>query len=375
MKTIKEKNQKSEIRSGSFHFTDLIMVKIKASGNHENVDLEKGIISGVLKQVKYDDTNVSVSKEPRLVSVWCCDIDPKKTKDYIKFMSEKLTPLDEVSLFHIKRFKKVEIENGGAKVVVIRCILCSTQLMNTRQDLIDYIETEFNSPVVIENLNIQCVEVPKELPRTKEIAIDWSYKYWPMAWKGNPNHQFLLTVQLNIDLERKIIQTIINLARDKHSSEPDKLPIVTVIAKISDDELDIEIVAVGYDTRDEHPLQHSIMNAISTIAENELNRRNKVIADSIVDDNREDSYLCHNLLVYTTHEPCVMCSMALVHSRIGKLTYIKNLPNTGSLESKYAIGDRDGLNWKFDIWKWIGAQENDSLNELTDEKVFDKLSC
>lgn len=35
-------------------------------------------------------------------------------------------------------------------------------------------------------------------------------------------------------------------------------------------------------------------------------------------------YVCQNLWVFLSHPPCVMCSMALTHSRIEKLFYLTN---------------------------------------------------
>jgi len=79
-----------------------------------------------------------------------------------------------------------------------------------------------------------------------------------------------------------------------------------------------------------------------------------------------NSYLCHGLEIYTTHEPCVACSMALLHSRFARVIFGQRMPQTGGLcgemctvhqDSRkynslgYGLFWRKELNWSFLAWQ------------------------
>lgn len=55
---------------------------------------------------------------------------------------------------------------------------------------------------------------------------------------------------------------------------------------------------------------------------------------------RESGYLCTGLDVYVTREPCVMCSMALLHSRVRCVIYEDRNPEAGGLGSNFMASYR-----------------------------------
>jgi len=80
-------------------------------------------------------------------------------------------------------------------------------------------------------------------------------------------------------------------------------------------------------------------------------------------------YLCHDLELYVTHEPCVMCSMAINHSRFGRVVFGECML-TGGLGTQnrdtngsdfeyctYGLWWRPELNWKFLTWSWVGDDD------------------
>ncbi|CAG8543636.1 10423_t:CDS:2 [Ambispora gerdemannii] len=79
----------------------------------------------------------------------------------------------------------------------------------------------------------------------------------------------------------------------------------------------------------------------------------------------KDAYLCKNYDLFVTHEPCVMCSMALVHSRIGRVFYARATPNSGGLGSIYKIHAHSSLNHHFRVFIW------DSISD--DRIAYDRI--
>jgi tRNA-specific adenosine deaminase 3 len=129
----------------------------------------------------------------------------------------------------------------------------------------------------------------------------------------------------------------------------DALPITAAIV----DPVDNKVISLSRDERHIHPLNHSVMRCVQNVALYEQERRKSC-------SKEEEHYLCENYHVYTTHEPCTMCSMALIHSRVSRLIYLKQMPETGALNPKsgegYVIQEHKLLNSSYEVWEWLGDE-------------------
>ena len=100
------------------------------------------------------------------------------------------------------------------------------------------------------------------------------------------------------------------------------------------------------------PIDHSVMVGIRTVGE-----RLREDADADADG---DAYLCLDYDVYLTHEPCSMCSMALVHSRVRRVVFLSQMERTGCLKitsgDGYCMNDNKLLNSKYEGFQWVGEE-------------------
>jgi tRNA-specific adenosine deaminase 3 len=66
-----------------------------------------------------------------------------------------------------------------------------------------------------------------------------------------------------------------------------------------------------------------------------------------------------------TSKPCIMCGMALVHSRVARVFIRERRETGGALSAPYGIQSRKGLNHHYKVYQWKEANgeagKNNSL--------------
>ena len=65
-----------------------------------------------------------------------------------------------------------------------------------------------------------------------------------------------------------------------------------------------------------------------------------------------EGYQLTNRTLYITHEPCVMCTMALVHARVKEVVFIHSMPSTGGCGGTVLVPGLKTINHRFNVWRW-----------------------
>lgn len=231
------------------------------------------------------------------------------------------------------------------------------------------------------------LSVPSHPPISYEHATSQSCTLWPTIFNPNslygPNPAILASAQAEINRTvGQYMSLALTAGKDARLRCEGEAVGVVVVERINGQET---IVCVTSDQRwirsgdrgqrptgpdrprdNGNPAAHAVMRAIEFVASTRQRLANP-IEDSTDDpparnNLQPNGYLCLNLEFYVSHEPCVMCSMALVHSRVGRVVFQHYMEATGGLVADrrdatqstldHGLFWREDLNWRFLCWRW-----------------------
>ncbi|KAF6200922.1 hypothetical protein GE061_005369 [Apolygus lucorum] len=271
-------------------------------------------------------------------------LEKKHTRSIILDLNSK-HPIPALS--HLKRIKNDRI------------ILC---IRNTVDDVAKFLV----------DLNIDCthlgdfaiVEVAKNAPITRKQFESANAK-WPCNFHEDKQLEKLVNNIFSVeelDLHEKWMRVAVKTAKE----------FGRICASVVVDPSTDSLVAKSADNRDNHPMQHSVMLAVDLVARSQgggawpllsIGQYNTVTECKVLDDPDDGPYLCTGYDVYTTREPCIMCSMALIHSRAKRVFYGAPSKN-GSLGSTAKIHTVKELNHHYQAFRGLLREDC--------ERLFDK---
>ncbi|CAG4963457.1 unnamed protein product [Colias eurytheme] len=303
--------------------------------------------------------------------------DVKAISKTVLLLNEKM-PLKELQ--HLKRVKKQEI------------VLCQSSYL--KDISIEQYLVECDEKLTDTFDSFKEIDVPLLPPKLKSQFED-TRKYWPCNFHPDKYLEKLFsdnvfTAEEN-ESHRLYMRLVFVVA--KWFCEKEGISINNETSKVSTD-LNVtvivdpsinSVVAIATDNRIKHPIQHSAMLAIDNVARTQKGGAwdidHKQDEDTFIDlelltflkmefrnikfghrkfvskrdsegieVSEEGPYLCTGYYVYMLREPCVMCSMGLVHARAKRIFFCFDNEEDGALKSKAKLQTVASLNHHFEVF-------------------------
>jgi len=296
------------------------------------------------------------SSGPKLVPCFIADIQNTKNANNIMMILSDLLPINKSGLAHLKRIRKC---SSSLSIILATKNVYEALTFETQESILNLFS---NSPTLI--------ELPHKPPESRE-EYEWSNSIWPTIFHSRCSEEVIRASQEITEEQRAQFVVGVNAAladycdADLEGSslcprtggvlvDPTTGKVVSRASEVWKSKVD----EFGLQKMIGHPLCHAALLAI-----NGASRPKKHVTTLCLNADREskplkvpkiqhpenlgsDVYLCSGLDLYIICEPCLMCGMALVHSRIRHVVFCKK-SEAGALVSSDKIHAQSSLNHHF----------------------------
>ncbi len=307
--------------------------------------------------------------------------DPKKLSSAVAKLHEIYPLKDYYSKF--KRVKNVNFSKStGETKKIFQVLLCPKE---------EFVGLPKELENALTNLSEHNLPIDKILTKNQYELVNKTN--WPMSFHLDKHIESLLDKNNKFFSDEQKLKYDFYMRTTLELAESLRVPSAALVV---DPRTDV-LIAAGIDSRDKHPLCHSTIDALRNVSQRHLtelkntNLESHVNSENINKDLKEfiekmqklethskyeilqenlnkkldsNDYLCTNYVAFLTHEPCSMCSMALIHSRVSKVFYTFNTKH-GFLHTNNRIHCLPSLNHNYEVF-----EANDFLSDSQDTSYF-----